>query len=97
MFRLVVKPEAEADIIQIVDWYNGAQEELGDEFFKILDRKMNLIAHNPFLFPKKHKNIRRALIDKFPFGVFFIVENDTVFLLAVIHSSRNPQIWKRRK
>ncbi|MBL1212682.1 MAG: hypothetical protein HND52_04870 [Ignavibacteriae bacterium] len=48
-------------------------------------------------YPKVYKNIRRALIRKFPFGIHYIIENEQVIVIAVFHVSRNPMDISSRK
>ena len=96
MYKLIVKPSAEEDAVKTVSWYNNKSEGLGSEFLLALDAKINAIQRNPNHFQVVYKNIRRALTSRFPYGIFFIVENDTVYILAILHTSRNPKIWENR-
>jgi toxin ParE1/3/4 len=97
MQMLIVKPFAELDATEAANWYNNKREGLGNEFLLALDAKINAIQRNSSHFQFVYKNIRRALTERFPFGIFFIVENDTIYVLAIQHTSRNPKIWKKRK
>jgi plasmid stabilization system protein ParE len=94
MHKLIVKPFAEADAAKTAAWYNHKREGLGNEFLLALDAKINAIQRNPNHFQLVYKNIRRALTNRFPYGIFFIVEIDTIYILAILHTSRNPKIWK---
>ena len=96
MHRLIFKPIAELDAADTYRWYNDKRDGLGDEFLLALDAEFNAIQRNPFHFLVVYKNIRRALTRRFPFGIFFIVEEDTIFVLAIQHTSRNPKVWKGR-
>lgn len=97
MYKLIVNPFAEEDALKAAVWYNNKSEGLGNEFLLALDAKINEIQRNPNHFQVVYKNIRRALTNRFPFGIFFIVENDTIYILAILHTSRNPKIWKDRE
>lgn len=96
MYKLIVKPFAELDVTESANWYNKVRDGLGNEFLLILDAKINSIHRNPIKFPIIFKNIRRALTERFPFGIFFIVENDIIYILAILHTSRSPKTWKKR-
>jgi len=96
MIKLIIKPLAEIDAKEAMLWYNDKLEGLGREFLLSLDAKINAIQRNPKQFPIKYKNIRRALIDRFPYGIFYIVKNNTIYILAIIHTKRNPTTWKKR-
>ncbi|NOQ27325.1 MAG: type II toxin-antitoxin system RelE/ParE family toxin [Bacteroidales bacterium] len=97
MHKLIIKPFAELDVIDISKWYNDKRDGLGDEFLLALDAKINEIQRNPDHHQAIYKKIRRALTDRFPYGVFYIIEKNTIYVLAIIHSSRNPNIWKKKK
>ena len=96
MYKLILKPFAEEDAAKAAVWYNDKSDGLGNEFLLALDAKINAIQRNPNHFQVVYKNIRRALANRFPYGIFFIVENDTFYILAILHTSRNPKIWKDR-
>ncbi len=97
MFTLIVKPFAEDDALKAATWYNNKSEGLGNEFLLALDAKINAIQRDPNHFQLIYKNIRRALTNRFPYGIFFIVESNTIYILAILHTSRNPKIWKDRE
>lgn len=97
MYKLIVKPLAEIDAVDVSKWYNKRRDGLGDEFLLALDAKINEIQRNPNNHQIIYKKIRRALTDRFPYGVFYVIEKNTIYILAIIHLSRNPNIWKNRK
>ena len=93
---LIVRPEAEADIAQAFDWYEARLPGLGSEFLLVLDAAFNSILRNQLLYPEIHKTVRRALTRRFPFAVFFLVEETRIVVLSVFHVKRNPDEWKKR-
>ncbi|HKK81398.1 MAG TPA: type II toxin-antitoxin system RelE/ParE family toxin [Prolixibacteraceae bacterium] len=97
MHKLIIKAFAELDAIDAANWYNEKGEGLGEEFVLALDAKINAIQRNPTHFQVVYKNIRRALTERFPYGIFFIVEDEIIYVLAIQHTSINPKIWKKRK
>ena len=97
MHKLIIKPFAEMDAMDAANWYNQRREGLGNEFLLALDAKFNSIKRNPLQFNLIYKNIRRALTERFPYGVFFIIENEIIYVLTIIHTSRSTKIWKERK
>ncbi|TMF01777.1 MAG: hypothetical protein E6I52_10755 [Chloroflexi bacterium] len=54
------------------------------------------MADNPLQFAVLHRNIRRARVRGFPYGLFFIIETDRVVVIACFHASRNPARWHLR-
>jgi toxin ParE1/3/4 len=97
MNKLIIKPSAELDAMDAANWYNQRLDGLGNEYLLALEAKINAIRRNPQQFTVFYKNIRRALTGRFPFGIFYIIENDVVYVLAIIHTSRSPKSWKKRK
>lgn len=93
-----IEPEAIADIQEITDWYNEQQAGLGKRFQSSTIKQINSLGKNPQIYTVRYKEIRCALIKKFPYMVHFFIndENSTVEVLAVISTSRNPKIWTEK-
>jgi len=95
--RLVIRPAAESELSEAYRWYETQRQGLGSEFLLSAEAALTLIERDPELHPLIHKEIRRALIRRFPFGVFYIVEGDSVHVLAVFHGRRDPKQWQGRE
>jgi toxin ParE1/3/4 len=94
--RLFVRPEAERDIAAAYDWYEDREVGLGQAFLAQVNAALALIERNPELHPRLHREIRRVLTKRFPYGVFYIVEKEVVVVLAVLHQASDPERWKSR-
>jgi toxin ParE1/3/4 len=81
--------EAERELQDATTWYNHQRKGLGAEFFLCLDESISRIIDNPLLYPIVLKNIRRAVVRRFPFVVFYKVD-DEIRVIAIFHSHRNP-------
>jgi plasmid stabilization system protein ParE len=97
MNPVIIAPEAEGDLIEAYQWYEKQIEGLGSEFLLCVDACIQGIARNPKIHQKVHKNIRRALVRRFPYGIFFIEEAEHIRVVAVFHAHRDPAIWQSRK
>lgn len=97
MLKLKLKPLAEIDITEAAIWYNFQRDGLGEEFLLALEAKFNEIKRNPYQFKIIYKNVRRAFPNRFPYGIFFIMEENIIYILAIVHTSRNPKTWKKRR
>lgn len=93
---LKVRPEAEQDIEDAAHYYEAQQSGLGQQFIDEVWRCMQRIAAEPELYPLLHRQTRRALAHRFPFGVFYRLEQGDIVIIAVLHASRNPADWKVR-
>jgi len=94
--RLVIRPAAETELTEAYRWYEAQRQGLGLEFLFSIEAALALIQRTPELHPLIHKQVRRALIRRFPFGVFYVVDEDTIQVLAVFHGKRNPKRWMER-
>jgi plasmid stabilization system protein ParE len=94
--ELIIRPEAEADIADAFDWYESRVRGLGSEFLLVLDAVFNSIIRDHLIYPVVHRNVRRALTRRFPYAVFFIVDESKVVVLSVFHVKRSPRIWMGR-
>ncbi len=90
------RQDAETDVADAAAWYENQSAGLGAEFLDEILAACNIIAENPQIYPVLHRSTRRAVIHKFPFGIYYRVENDLVTIVAVMHASRDPSKWKKR-
>lgn len=95
-YSLIVRPEAEQDIQEAFNWYEQRVLGLGREFLRCVDAAFSKINHSPVVYPIRYKNIRRTLTRRFPFGVFYIITNEEIIVLAVLHARRDPRLWRKR-
>lgn len=97
-YKVKVEPQALIDIQEITDWYNDKQSGLGNRFQKTTINQIDGLCNNPHLCPIRYKEIRCLLVKKFPYMAHFYIseETQTVEVLAVISTSRNPKIWTEK-
>ena len=95
-YAVRIRPDAERDLEDAANWYELQRQGLGLEFLDSVEETLGLIQKHPSMFPVVHKNSRRALIHKFPFGVHYVIADETIVVLAVMHGSRDPKRWKSR-
>jgi toxin ParE1/3/4 len=93
---LIVRPEAERDLAEAHDWYESKVTGLGSEFLLAIDAALSSIQRTPDLYQVVYKNLRRALIRRFPFGIFYLVEESRIVVIAVMHARRHPDTWRSR-
>ncbi|MFV0554926.1 MAG: type II toxin-antitoxin system RelE/ParE family toxin [Mangrovibacterium sp.] len=94
-YKVKIAPEALGDIRDIKDWYNDARSGLGERFQNTTIKQINSLNQNSQLYAIRYNEIRCMIIKKFPFMVHFYINDDsnTVEVLAVISTDRNPKIW----
>ena len=96
MARLVSRPDADADVEATFEWYEGELPGLGHQFLKELQLTYDRIAVGPEKYQRVASEIRRALLRRFPYAVYFAIEGDDIVVLAVLHAARDPAEWQRR-
>ena len=89
-------PDAEAEMIEAVDWYESQQSGLGGRFLTTVQDAVNRIELNPELFPIVECDVRRCLTRTFPFGVLFRIKPDMFQVMAIMHLRRDPGYWRTR-
>lgn len=90
-------PEVEDDVKNAMAWYSSQRAGLGDDFLLAFEVEIIRILKSPLIYATVKNQIRRALIARFPYAIFFIVEESTILILAVVHQKRKPSVWKKRK
>lgn len=93
---LILSPEARAEFDSSYDFYESRQEGLGEAFADSVNAVFKRIEVSPQCHRCVVNDIRRAVVSKFPYCVYYREESDTVRVIAVFHTKRDPNIWKRR-
>jgi len=90
-------PASREDVTQAARWYESQKPGLGREFIAQVRETFASVTSHPLSFPEAHRQMRRAQLHRFPYGVFFASESESkIVVLAVIDLRRNPRTWKSR-
>jgi toxin ParE1/3/4 len=89
-------PEADADLKQARAWYGNIRPALGERFALSVEASVGAILENPLQFPVVYRGRRRAGVRRFPFGLFFEVQEHRVVVIACFHGKRDPRHWQAR-
>ena len=89
-------PGAEEDLLQAIAYYEQQEAGLGRDFAGEIAATILQIQNHPKAWPLLEGDIRRCLVNRFPFGVLYSIEPEEVFVLAVMHLRRMPDFWKER-
>ena len=89
--------EAASEIEATAHWYEENRPGLGSEFIMSLEAVLASIRRTPQLYAKTHRSdVRRALIKRFPYGLFFREKEGWIEVVSVFHLRRNPNSLKQR-
>lgn len=94
--KVHLRPEAEADIEEAAAWYEKQREGLGVEFLDEILSIFETISCNPNMYPVVYRHAHRAVIHRFPFGIYYRIEGKMIVVVAVMHGSRHPKRWQKR-
>jgi toxin ParE1/3/4 len=96
IYTILLGIEAEKDVMAAYCWYQKYSLQLAESFKEYLDFRIEGLKRNPLAPSFVFKNYRSTKIQRFPHNIIFRVEDTEIQVIAVFHSSRNPDAWKIR-
>ena len=78
------------------NWYEQQKIGLGDEFIDCIDELLDRICLMPQSYPIVYRDVRRAIIKRFPYAIYYRLVSSRIIVTAIFHSHRNPKSWQRR-
>ena len=94
--RVRLSPAAENDVRDIYAWYKKQGEDLSLQFKRALGDCLERVGNHPTAYAKVHGEVRRALLHRFPYCVFYVIRESEVGVLGVFHGHRDPKTWQSR-
>lgn len=91
-----LRVEAERDLADATAWYEAQQPGLGGQFLHETEVALSAILEHPLAYQVVHRGTRRALLRRFPFGIFYLLEPERIVVIGILHASRDPALWKGR-
>lgn len=89
-------PEAEAEFLHAINYYESHKEGLGYEFaVEVYSTVKRIVAHSKG-WPILDGEVRRCQTARFPYGILYAEDRDGIYILAVMHLHRDPGYWKHR-
>ena len=97
-YRPCILNEAKNDMRSAALWYNKQEKGLGKKFIKRIREKVQNLQPNPLICQVRYKEIHTAIVEQFPYMVHYTIDdtNKIIYVIAVLHTSQNPQIWNDR-
>lgn len=90
-YNLIIKPGASLDIDDALEWYEEQREGLASELYYEIDKVIKIIEETPNLFQVRYRNVRIVFAERFPYGVHYTIEENNIFVHAVMKMQRNPK------
>jgi plasmid stabilization system protein ParE len=98
MYKSVILPHAKEDIREAAKWYNTKRDGLGKRFTADVRETVRYFKQNPKAFNIRYEKVSTAFLNVFPYMIHFTFDeaNKTVVVSAVFHTSRDPELWRKR-
>jgi len=87
-----IKP-AQAELHDAVAWYESQLRGLSIQFLDDFDRAIRRIVAYPLANAEMGDGLRRCLLSKFPYGIIYGIDSETIIVVAVAHLHREPRYW----
>jgi toxin ParE1/3/4 len=94
--RVVLLAEARAEALETFRWYEKQRRGLGPIFRGALNEAIQRIRDAPLAYPPLYRDLRRVLVERFPYAAFYRITPEAIVVVGVIHGRRHPREWKRR-
>lgn len=94
MLNIKISSFAYKEIEESKEYYNLQKDGLGLDFKSDVFSAVNNIASYPTLYPIISNEIRRCLLHRFPFSIFYSIRQNTIIILSVAHQHRTPRKWE---
>ena len=89
-------PDAKLELFEALIYYEKCSAGLGLEFSEEIYSSIQQILRFPIAWSPTSKNTRRCLAKRFPYGIIYAINEDDIFILAIMHLNRKPNYWHKR-
>lgn len=96
MAELFVTSAAERDYTEALCWYAERSLKAAEGFEAAVDASFAMIAADPERFPFCDDRHRYYLLDRFPYQIIYRIQRNTIWVMAVAHTSRDAAFWSKR-
>ena len=85
------------DVLQAVEYYNAQSPNLGFEFLDELEDTTSIVRETPLIFTLVDPPVRRAIVRRFPYGVFYVpgTDDNPDVVLAVVDLRQDPEVVRK--
>lgn len=97
IYKISTSSQTKKDIECILLWYLDKSKTITKKFLSDLEKTKSYIEKNPQKIQVRYANVRIAFLKKFPYGIHFILEDNTIQIIAVLGTSESPEKWEQRQ
>lgn len=95
-YKISTTSQTEKDVETILLWYLDKSKATAKRFFLELEATKAYLLENPNRVQIRYSNVRVAFLNKFPYGIHFIVEDKSIKIIGVFGTAENPEKWEQR-
>lgn len=96
VFDLIIKPIVFVDVEEAIGFYNKKSNELATRFYQSFLNSLEEIRINPHYYFFISKPVRRHVIKKFPYKIFYVVEENKIVIIGISHAKRSNRFIKSK-
>lgn len=85
------RAKAEIEFYDYLAWYTEVSIDLGDKFYREIDEAIEIISVNPKIGTQYKNEIRKYVLNDFPYILFYVEEEHEIIILAIFHGLRDPK------
>jgi plasmid stabilization system protein ParE len=89
-------PGAAEEYLASCRYYAEFGGKLGEAFSQSVEAAIHQIVAQPTAWREVEEDVRRHLLTRFPFGIYYTIEDGYVLIVAVMHMKRRPGYWRDR-
>ena len=97
MTKVRLSSAAQQDLRGIQRWYAELSPRLDLHFQRELEEVLRQMEDFPSGYPMVYKDIRKASLSRFRYGVFYHLRGSVLYILAIVHHARHPNVWQKRR
>ena len=96
MLEVVFSDTAESDLNEIGEWYKSIRTGLEQEFLGCVEAELELIRKAPLVYREHYKKVRKSIINRFPYGIYYLLEEKRIVVVAIAHHKRGLKIIRKK-
>lgn len=94
-------PEARDELRAAMNWYDSERPGLGEDLLTEVETTLEYVVRWPEIAHRlpiagSARHVRRAAVRRFPFGLVYVVIDNSLWVIAVAHGRRRPFYWRDR-
>ncbi len=95
-WEIIFHRDSRYEFDEAYDFYESKQIGLGEDFAKGIQDEIDSLSMNLKIHARVYRDVRKAVVHRFPYCIYYTIESDRVRIISVFHAKRDPNLWKNR-